>query len=223
MRPASPPYSLAHSACGFCHFGLSGLYFHVGFLQQSFGLVDLVLQEVQLRAPTHILVGVRRCQGDRQPPLDRLAHPCDLALVVDDGSTKLARVPPSRAIGPGLDQKVTTWCWTRGIILAPPKPCVSLSPRHSLRVTQQINGNLIAHVQSGQRCSQMEDALHQQFDSNGFGIVVIFRCDVRWVPRCRPVAYLVSKTRWSLSRGFPSDPSVAKYRQSSPRSVVPGI
>ena len=30
----------------------------------------------------------------------------------------------------------------------------------------------------------MEDALHQQFDSNGFGIVVLFRCDVRWVPRC---------------------------------------
>ena len=53
------------------------------------------------------MVGEKRCLGDRQSPLDRFA-PCDLALVVDDGSTQVARGSLSSAIGPGLDQKVTT-------------------------------------------------------------------------------------------------------------------
>ena len=75
-----------------------------GFLQQSFGFVDLVLHQVQLRASTHLSVGVKRC------------------LVDDDGSTELARGSLSRAMGPGLDQVTTSFRWNtvvdaRGLLL----------------------------------------------------------------------------------------------------------
>ena len=51
------------------------LVFPDGFLQQSFGFVDFVLHQDQLRASTHLSVGVKRC------------------LVDDDGSTEFARGP----------------------------------------------------------------------------------------------------------------------------------
>ena len=148
--------------------------------------------------PSHRPIGVKRHLGGHQSPLDRLAGPSDLALVVDVGSTQLARVSLSRAIGRLLDQKVTTslrwnsvvdglglllqqqhlkvlWhrksrrggCCTHWMILATPKPRVSLSPRHPRCVTYWTNGNLVAHVQPGQQCSKVKKAWHLWLESNG--------------------------------------------------------
>ena len=201
------------------------MYLQMRFLQQSFGCTGS-----RFVRPHHRLVGVERHLGGHQSPLDRLAGPSDLALVVDDGSTQLARVSLSRAIGPGLDQKVTAslrwnsvvdgmglllqqqhlevlWhrrsrrggCCTRWTMLATPKPRVSLSPPHPRCVTYQTNGNLAAHVQPGQQCSQVKEAWHLWFDSNGCERAVLCCCEVCWVPRCRPVAYHVSKIQWCPS------------------------
>ena len=79
----------------------------MGFLQQSLAFVDLVLHQVQLRVSLHLRVGVKRPFGGHQLPLDRLSGSSDLALVAGNGSTQLARVSLSRAIGPGHDQEVT--------------------------------------------------------------------------------------------------------------------
>ena len=51
--------------------------------------------------------GRRRHLGGHQSPLVRPAAPSDLAPVVHDGSTQLARVLLARAIDPGFDQRVT--------------------------------------------------------------------------------------------------------------------
>ena len=161
----------------------------------------LVLRLVEL------CVGVRRCLGDHQSPLNQLAGPRGLALVVDDGSTQVARGSISRASGPGLDDirrnpvvdglgllfqlqyLEVLWhkrsrgggCCTRGKIGATPKPRVSLFPWHPRHGTQRTKRNLVAHVQSVQQCSQMEDAVRLQLYSNACGRAVLSRCDVSWV------------------------------------------
>ena len=142
----------------------------MGFLQQSLGFADLVLHQVQLRASLHRPAGMTLPLVGHQLPLDRLAGSSDLALVVDDGSTQLARVSLSRAIGPGLDQEVTVslrwdpvvdclglllkqcheilWyrrgrrggCCTRWIVLAPPKTTRLLFSSTPLCVAQRANG-----------------------------------------------------------------------------------
>ena len=102
-----------------------------------------------------------------QFPQYGLAGSRDFALVVDDGSTQLARISLSRTTCPGLDQQVTTslrrdpvveilWHWrsrrggccTRCIILSTRTPRVPLPPRHSRCVAQWADGNLGTHVQS---------------------------------------------------------------------------
>ena len=80
----------------------------MGFLQQSLGVVDLVLHQIQLCASLHRQAGMTLLLVGHQFPLDRLAGSGDLALVVDDGPAQLTRITLSRAICPGLDQEVLT-------------------------------------------------------------------------------------------------------------------
>ena len=57
--------------------------------------------------------------------------------------------------------------------------------------------------------------------SNHCGRAEMCDCDVCWLPRCHPVACHLSKTLSCPSRGFASHLPVARYHQSSSRSVVP--
>ena len=110
---------------------------------------------------------------------------------------------------------------THCIMSATPKPRVSLSPRHPRCVAQWANGNLGTHAQSRQQDSEVEAAWQLRFESNDCEKAGVCCCDVCWVSRCRPVACRLSKTLSCPSRGFASHLLVARYHQSTPRSVVP--
>ena len=109
---------------------------------------------------------------------------------------------------------------TRWIVMAPPKPRVSLSPWHPRCVAQRANGNLGTHAQSRQQDSEVEGAWQLRFESNHCERAGVCCCDVCWVSRCRPVACRLSKTLLCPYRGFASHPLVTRYHQSSFRSVV---
>ena len=138
----------------------------MGLFQRLHGSVDLVLHQIQFCASLHLLAGVSLLLFGHQFPLHGLVGLRDFALVVDDGSTQLTRISLSRAIRPGSDQQAATslrrdpvgeilWhrrsyrggC-TRCVILATPKPRVSLPPRHSQCVTEWANGHLGTCAQS---------------------------------------------------------------------------
>ena len=164
-------------------------------------------------------------------------------------TAQLTRISLSRATCPGLDQEVSTslrWdpvvdslglllqqqrleiLWpqrgrrggscTRWIVLTSPKPRVSLNPRHPRCVAQRANGNL-THAQLRQQDSVVDRTWQLRFESNDCERAGVCCCDVCRVSRCRPMACRLSKTLLCPSKGFASHPLVARYHQSSLRSV----
>ena len=212
----------------------------MGLLQQSLGIVDLVLHQIQLCASLHRPAGTTLPLIGHQFPLDRLAGSSDLALVVDDGPAQLKRIPLSRAICPGLVQEVSTslrwdpvcfsssvlrFCGTGGVVVVESftRWIVLTSQNQASPFFLGIlcvwhsgpNGNLGTHVQPRQQDSEVDGTWRLRFESNDCERAGVCCCDVCGVLRCRPVAYRLSKILLCPSRGFASHPLMARYHQSS--------
>ena len=82
---------------------------------------------------------------------------------------------------------------TRCIILATPKPHISLPPRHSRYVTQRASGDLGTHAQSRRQDSDVKGTWLLCLGSNDCERTEVCHSDVCWVSRCHPVACRLSK------------------------------
>ena len=110
-------------------------------------------------------------------------------------------------------------CW---MVLSSPEPHVSLSPWQPRCVAQRTNRNPGTHAQLRQQDSEVEETWQLRFESRDCERAGVRDCDVCWVPRWRPMMSSVQNSVMP-SKGFASHPLVARYHQSSLRSVVPRI
>ena len=206
--------------------------------------------QIQFCASLHLLAGMALLLLGHQVPLYGLDLQVSvIALVVDDGSTQLARISLPRTTYPWLDQLVTTsfrrdpvvdclslllqwqrleilwhrWslrgrCCTRGTILATPKPRVPLPPRHFRCVAQRENGVSALMFSRGNRIQRWRkhgNCVSSQMIVKERKYVAVMSVGLPGVV----LWHIACPNSVVPSRDIASHPFVARYHQSSLRSL----